>query len=381
MINNKRLAALTAIGALTAINPAFAACDVVPAVQQASQQAGSTTAGLIADRVSSVVSSTGGGISTGGGSTGGGSTGGGSTGGGSSTEKLNATSTNCSSSSTPVVALGEDDSVSRQGAAAAAAKGAKINAVWVATSVTWLKKSDPNGNYGGTVSNAVVGYDRRLTENLVGGVALGYEKVLINTGYVAGGGSVEGDTVSLSPYLGYSLTDWLVVDATAGYARIGYRFKTSATEIGETMANRWFGATNLTAFERYGDTLLKASLGYLRIAEFQDSYTSNANSVNRASLANFGQMRAQLSAGEDVRTSYGVFTPTVFARYEYDLPHTPKVDLASGYRSTNDRDGVVFGIGVDMAMDDWKFNLSGTTTQFRENTDVYGLSAVARYLF
>lgn len=362
MISNKQLGALMALGALAAANPAFAACDVVPAVQQASQQAGSTTAGLIADRVSSVVSSTGGGS------------------GASSapTEKLNAAATTCT---TVVVALGEDDSVSRQGATAAAAKGGKINAVWVASSLTWLGKNDHNGNYGGTISNVVIGYDRRLTENLVGGVAMGYEKVLINTKYVVGGGSVEGDAVSISPYLGYSLTNWLVVDATAGFARIGYRFKTSTTEIGETMANRWFGATNLTAFERYGDTLLKASLGYLRIAEFQDSYTTNANSVNRASLANFGQTRAQVSAGHDMRTSVGIFTPTVFARYEYDMPHSPSVDLASNKKSTNDRDGVVFGLGVDMAMDDWKFNVSGTTTQFRENTEVYGLSAVARYSF
>ena len=119
----------------------------------------------------------------------------------------------------------------------------------------------------------------------------------------------------------------------------------------------------------------------MRIAEFQNSYTSNSASFNRASLANFGQMRAQLSAGQDLRSSYGLFTPNVFARYEYDLPHTAKVDLASGYRSTNDRDGVVFGIGLDMVMDDWKFSLSGTTTQFRENTEVYGLSGVARYSF
>jgi hypothetical protein len=376
MISSRRIAILTAMAALAAVNPAFAACDIVPAVQQASQQAGSTTAGLIADRVSSVVSSTGGGSFGSSGSGGGtGGTGGGTTGGGE--KNINASS----SCTTVVVALGEDDSVARRGAEAAAAKSGKINAVWVASSVTWLKKTDTNGNYGGTVSNAVVGYDRRLTDNLVGGMALGYEKVLINTGYVVGGGSVEGDTVSLSPYLGYSLTDWLVVDATAGYARIGYRFKTSTTEIGETMANRWFGATNLTAFERHGDTLLKASLGYLRIAEFQDSYTSNANSVNRASLANFGQMRAQVSVGQDIRTEYGLFTPTVFTRYEYDLPHTAKVDLASGYKSTNDRDGVVFGIGLDMVMDDWKFNLSGTSTQFRQNTEIFGLSAVARYSF
>jgi hypothetical protein len=127
--------------------------------------------------------------------------------------------------------------------------------------------------------------------------------------------------------------------------------------------------------------LLKASLGYLRIAEFQGAYTSSANTFNRDSLANFGQVRATLAAGHDLKTSYGMFTPNVFARYEYDLPHAQKVDLAAGYRSSNDRDGVVFGLGLDFAVEDLKFNLGATTTQFRENLEVFGLDATVRYAF
>ena len=280
-----------------------------------------------------------------------------------------------------MLTLGEDETVSRQSTGAARQGGKKINSVWAASSITWLKKSDPNGDYGGTISNGIIGYDRRLTENLIGGLALGYEKVRINTKYVVNGGSVEGDTVSVSPYVGYSINDWLVVDGVAGYARITYRFKTSATEVGDATANRLFGAGNLTAYQRYDDTLLKASVGYLRIAEFQGSYTTNANTFNRESLANFGQVRATLAAGHDLKTSYGMFTPNVFARYEYDLPHAQKVDLAAGYRSTNDRDGVVFGLGLDFAVEDFKFNLGATTTQFRENLEAFGLDATVRYAF
>lgn len=380
MISHKLLAALAATGALAALNPAFAGCDVVPATQQASTAASTNTAGLIASRVTSVVTTSTGGTG-GSGSTGGTSPGGSTSGGG---QVLNTAATppaSCGASTVVVDGLSEDETVSRQGSGAAANKTGKINSLWVASSITWLKKTDRNGDFGGTITNGIVGYDRRLTENLVGGLAIGYEKVLINTKYVANGGSVEGDTVSVSPYLGYSINDWLVADAVAGYARITYRFKSNATEIGDATANRLFGAGNLTAYKRYDDTLVKATLGYLRIAEYQGAYTSSTNTFNRDSLANFGQARATLGAGHDVRTSAGVFTPNVFARYEYDLPHAQKVDLAAGYRSSNDRDGVTFGIGIDYAIDDFKLNLGANTSQFRENLDSYGLDITLRYSF
>ncbi|KIL96812.1 Glycine-rich cell wall structural protein precursor [Paramagnetospirillum magnetotacticum MS-1] len=380
MINDKLLALLAATGALAAIDPAFAGCDVVPATQQASTAASTNTAGLIASRVTSVVTtSTGGGTrgsSSGGTNTGGGST---TTGSGGS---LNAASSGCGTTTTTDTAtLSEDETISRQGAGAAQAREQKINSIWVASSVTWLKKTDRNGDYGGTVTNGIVGYDRRLTNDLIGGIAVGYEKVMINTKYVANGGSVEGNTVSVSPYLGYSINDWLVIDGVAGFARIQYRFKSNSQEVGEANANRLFGASNLTAYQRYDDTIVKAAIGYLRIAEFQGSYTSNQNTFNRESLANFGQVRATLSAGHDLKTSYGLFTPNVFARYEYDLPHAQKVDLAAGYRSTNDPDGMTFGIGLDFAIDDLKINVGATTAQFRDNFESYGLDATVRYAF
>lgn len=370
------LAASVAASAFAFAGTAFAACDVVPAAQQASTAASTNTAGLIASRVTSVVTAS---VPSSAPSSGGSPSGGSSTGSGST---LNAAGSSCGAT-TPSAdpGLAEDDTISRQGSGAARDGGKKINAVWVASSITWLKKTDPNGDYGGTITNGIVGYDRRLTENMIGGIAIGYEKVQINTKYVINGGSVEGDTVSVSPYLGYSINDWLVVDGVVGYARINYRFKTSSTEIGETSANRIFGAGNLTAYKRYDDTLVKAAIGYLRIAEFQGSYTTNESSFSRDSLANFGQIRATLSAGHDLKTSSGIFTPNVFARYEFDAPHAQKVDLSSGYRSTNDRDGMTFGIGLDYAVDDLKFTLGATTTQFRENFESYGLDAAVRYSF
>lgn len=364
--------------AMAGAGAAFAGCDVVPAVQQASQVASSVTAGLIAQRVNTAASAS---ISTGGAGGAGGTV---TTSSPSQTANVGPSSTvsSCTPAPEPEPTLNDDgNAASRQGADAARAKSGKINAVWLASSVTWLNKTDKNGNYGGSVSNAVVGYDRRLSENLIGGIALGYEKVLINTRYVANGGSVEGDTVSVAPYLGYVLADWLVLDASAGYARVMYRFKANATETGDSTANRFFGSTNLTAFERMGDTLFKASVGYLRIGEFQGSYTSSQATFNRASLANFGQLQGTLSAGHDFRTSQGIFTPNAFVRYEYDVPHSAKVDLADGYRSTTDRDGVVFGLGFDAALEDFKINLAATTTQFRTNTEMYGVAANVRYSF
>jgi Autotransporter beta-domain len=214
-MQSRSAATIILLGTLATAGTANAGCEVVPATQQASTAASANTAGLIASRVTSVVTNSGGG--TGAGSTGGGASPGGGTSPGGS---LNAAGGTCGTTSVPDATLSEDETISRQSSGAARDGSKKINSVWAASSITWLKKTDRNGDYGGTISNGIVGYDRRLTESLIGGVALGYEKVLINTKYVANGGSVEGDTVSVSPYVGYSINDWLVADGVAGYARV-----------------------------------------------------------------------------------------------------------------------------------------------------------------
>lgn len=358
---------------------ALAACAPpapAPAPQQApavtpdtARQSASATAGLIADRVATVVSS----INVGGGFTGGGS--------GTGTNSGDRMSI-CGDGLTEDGTLDPLDQALGANTNPAAVGGSKrLNAVWAGGSYNHIKKADVNGRYAGDVKNGVVGYDRRVTKDLILGLATGYETVDITTHYNSG--SVQGDSVSLSPYLGYIFTDWLSLDASLGYSWIDYDFSRNAKAVtGSTSAGRVFGSANLNATHRYGDFKLRSALGYLRLYEQQDAYReSNGTAVDKSEV-NFGQVRATLGGGYDIATGIGVFTPNAFVRAEYDLPASHSVMVGNGWMSSSDRTGAVFGLGLDAAIqDDLLLNLTVTSTQFRQNTDAYSIIANVRYSF
>jgi outer membrane autotransporter protein len=259
--------------------------------------------------------------------------------------------------------------------------GKRLNSVWSSGSYNHVKKADVNGRYGGDVKNGVVGYDRRVTRDLILGIAAGYEAVNISTQY--NHGEVEGDSVSLSPYVGYVINDWLSADATLGYSWIHYDFVRDYNTVhGSTNAGRVFGSANLNATQRLGNLGLKGGLGFLRLYEQQAGYTdSTGANVDKAEV-NFGQLRATIGGGYDFVTGFGTLTPNAFVRAEYDLPAAHSVMVGNGWQSSSDRTGAVFGLGLDAAIgQDLLLNLTATSTQFRQNTEAYSLVGNVRYSF
>lgn len=355
---------------------AIPACPTpqAPAPQQApavtpdtARQSASATAGLIADRVATVVSS----INTGGGFGGGTGT--------SSGDAMN--SSGCYDLTQNGAPDPLDQALGASTSSVKADNGKRLNAVWAGGSYNHIKKADVGGRYDGGVTNGVVGYDRRVTKDLILGLATGYENVDITTQYNAG--SVQGDSVSVSPYLGYVINDWLSLDAALGYSWIDYDFSRNGGSVkGSTSAGRVFGSANLNAAQRYGDVRVRGSLGYLRLYEQQDAYTETNGTKVDESQVNFGQVRATVGGGYDIATGIGVFTPNAFVRLEYDLPASHSVMVGDGWMSSSDRTGAVFGLGLDAAIqDDLLFNVAVTTTQFRQNTEAYSILGNVRYSF
>jgi len=321
-----------------------------------SKQSASSTAGIISDRISSIVTGFGGGnVSAG------------------SSPTANAT---CG----PTLAMGEQTGIS------AGDNGAVVNGVWGSGSVTSVRKTDQGGDYAGNIANSVVGYDRRVGDDWLVGLAAGYELVSISTGYNAG--TLKSNSGTISPYLGYSINDWLAADGTLGGTWIRYDYtRNSGANTGNSDAFRWFGSTNLTAFERLDSdnaTLLKASLGYIRLFENQNSYTETGPDGNfvAASQVNFGQLRSTFRADRDFDADIGRITPNVSIRFEEDLPHPQRISLGNGLVSSDSRFGVTFGGGVNLlTVDGLLVTVSGTTTQFRKNTEIYGGGLNVRYNF
>ncbi|MCR6632732.1 MAG: autotransporter outer membrane beta-barrel domain-containing protein [Magnetospirillum sp.] len=333
-----------------------------------SRQSASATAGLIADRVATVVSS----INVGGaGATG--------TGPGSQTgDRANA---HCPSlvGNVPDAldqALGASTSAEANGS-----DRIRYNSVWTGGSYNHIKKDDVNGRYNGDVKNGVAGYDRRVTKDLILGLATGYEEVDITTEYNQG--TVEGSSVSVSPYLGYIINGWLSVDATIGHTWIDYDFSRNSGAVkGSTNAGRWFGSANVNAVHRMGDFKLRGSLGYLRLYERQDAYRDSTGAQVEEAQVNFGQIRTTVGGSYDIATGFGVLSPNAFVRVEYDTPASHSVMVGNNWMSSADRTGAVFGVGVDAAIaDDLTLNLTATSTQFRQNTEAYSLIGNIRYSF
>lgn len=327
------------------------------------RQSASATAGLIADRVATVVSN----INMGGVGT---------AGTGSQSNVCGDALTTGATLDALDQALGVSTSSGEQGNGAA-----RYNSVWAGGSYNHVKKGDTNGRYNGDVKNGVVGYDRRVTQNLILGVATGYEQVDITTEYNSG--TVEGSSVSVSPYLGYVINGWLSVDATIGHTWIKYDFTQNGGSVkGSTDAGRWFGSTNLTATHRLGDFRLRGSVGYLRLYEQQDGYRDSTGAQVDKSEVNFGQIRTTVGGAYDIAASFGVLSPNAFVRMEYDTPTSHSVMVGNSWMSSSDRTGAVFGLGVDAAIgNDLVFNVTATSTQFRQNTEAYSLIGNVRYSF
>lgn len=254
------------------------------------------------------------------------------------------------------------------------------NSAWTGGAHTRIKKTDASGEFSGNIDSVVVGYDRRLTSDLILGVVVGYDSLDILTHYNQG--SVEGDSIGVAPYIGYAITDWLTVDATLGYAWVNYDMTRDVTVTGSTNGGRVFGGANLTARQNFGDVKLWTSVGYQRLKEERDGYTESDNTVVKDETVDRGQAHATVGGGYDFVTDFGVISPNAFARFEYDLPKGSAVQLTNSLSSSNDRTGIVLGLGTDVALkSNVSFGVSGTMETARENTDAYSVLANVRYAF
>jgi len=258
------------------------------------------------------------------------------------------------------------------------------NGIWMSTTATWLKKTDPKGEFSGSVETAVVGFDRKVLPDTIVGIATGAESAFIRTAYNRG--TIRGKSISISPYVGYAFTDWLTWDATLGHAWVYYNYTqdNGATSeiLGQSHANRWFGSTDLTATDRIESTILRAALGYLRVSEVDKGFINTSKTRVATSSVNMGQLRATLTAGYEFAAPWGIVTPNAFVRLQYEVPHQGAASLATGYVSTTDTTSAVFGVSVDTVIDKvWTVSMFGSTEEFRQNTSARTLGLNARYSF
>jgi len=255
---------------------------------------------------------------------------------------------------------------------------------WTNVSNTWMYDDQPNANFHGRLQNVIAGLDRRVTDDLLVGITLGYEHPDIRTDF--NGGTFNGHNVAVAPYAAYVLDDIFSVDASGGYVWLNYAFSRQGAAItGNTGGGRWFGAANFNANTTIDAWQLGASLGYLYIYEQEDAYQEHGIGGNAMSAAQvrLGQVRGTVRGGYLFDTSWGQLNPYASIRLEYDDSKTPAsvVDTVGTF-SANSRFGTTFTGGINGILGNgMTVGLQGETTEFRDHLNIYTLSGTFRIRF
>gem|GEM_PF-6961161 len=260
----------------------------------------------------------------------------------------------------------------------------KRHGVWASVSPTFLRKTDRDGDFDGTVLTGTFGIDRWVLPKLLLGASVGLEKTELEIGYNNGSVDSFGRTVSL--YGGYMIAPWLIADANYGYSWIDYNFIANSNVTSATDARRWTGAANLTAHYVSGPFGLKASVGIHAFDELKDDATDSTTRFVPGSFLAQHQANAGLGADYRFLVDNANVTLNADAKFGYDFVHpsgAPTGTFGSTAISTVDPSSVVFGFGITIATrdDDATLSVKGTTTQFQENTESFSIIIGTRLAF
>jgi outer membrane autotransporter protein len=197
----------------------------------------------------------------------------------------------------------------------------------------------------------MAGVDYRLTDKLVVGASLGHEYLDLKTRYNYGGMWAQG--VSFTPYLGYSITDQLTVDALVSYTHLWNNVSESpqanSLEInGDFESNRLMAAANVNYRipASLADTIF--SVGYMYSSEWSPSYTarSNNNILTDKNVDAHNAWIGELRAGVRFEHAFAErYVPYAGAYYLYDTTMSRSIRV-------KDTDAIEFVGGLDAFLTD-----------------------------
>jgi hypothetical protein len=264
---------------------------------------------------------------------------------------------------------------------------------WGSLGATSVRDWQPGADYYGTIISGVAGVDYRFRDWLLFGIAGGYEGTNINTGFNIGNQLGSGGIVSV--YSAVRLADSLSVTGQVGHGWLNYTENHQSVN-GAFTGDRWFTAINLnfgttidtrlpTGFHvgSSGDWLLSGQIGYFYFAEVQSAYTETNGNAVASSMPYLGEVRLKGQVGYRFKTDWGSVIPFGSARLEFDTNYSdPPVISAQGLRASASNFGVTFSAGLKAALGERSsFIIEGTTTQFRQYFESYGINGSFRLQF
>ena len=232
-------------------------------------------------------------------------------------------------------------------------------------------------------SNAVFfGADFSPWDNILAGVAFGYENTDVDTIFNAGNQDI--DAISIIPYFGAYISEHVGVDYNLGVNfAVGYssvdidQFRTAVgttTRVTSTTdSDRWFFSANVDAGQTFDDFTLAGQAEILVARDDMSGFTESNGTVIPDRRFELGRV----TVGGEAAYSWGSFEPYVSAHYEYDYEMT-ELGVTAGTQPANDDDDVLFGVGVRWFGEQFTASFGYTTVLSREDFDSDALTFQVR---
>ncbi len=252
--------------------------------------------------------------------------------------------------------------------------------LWFNGAYTSLSNDFTATAYDGDVITGMVGIDYRLNDRLTIGVAGGYETTDLDTTFNLG--SYNQDGYSVTPYMVFRISRNFAVNAAGTYSWLSTDVsRTGGAVTGNFDSTRATGAVNLVGNWSAGKWRFGTILGYLYINQDDDGYVESTGAAIASTTTEIGQGRV----GGRIGYNLGKVETYFSGRYEYDFtaPGSQTIVTTGGAVSTpNDRSGFTLAAGLRFQLaPNVSGGLEGTTTQGRDNQDIYGVNGTLRFEF
>ena len=249
---------------------------------------------------------------------------------------------------------------------------------WASYSYTDFSNDFTALSFDGHRHGGLVGLDFIPRENILIGLAGGYENNSIDTNFNLGEQETDGYTIA--PYFGYLMTDTWSLDFSFGYSNLQTdQFRTDPLTAEHITSSpdhdRWFGMINLNGLTTYGNWIFGGKLGFLYATDDQSQFIES----NGAQQPGLRSKLGQINIGGEVAYSLGEFEPFARVLYENDF-HQTDIGVIGGTQPSFDNDDVLLGAGLRYyGNKGLTGNLEFNTRQAREDYDEYSLTATLRY--
>lgn len=241
--------------------------------------------------------------------------------------------------------------------------------VWGLGMYTNFSNDDEATKYDADLYTVMVGGDWRVTDDLMIGLALGYEYLDLDKKY-GGGGSLETDgSYTIMPYLGYTIIPGTVLDAAFGYTSTEYE-DNDGTATGDYDSDRYVSSIGLSQYFSYDAWDFSGRIGYLYVHGDQSDYDRSGANVD-----NSDSFLGQLSVGAKAAYNYEGWQPYVGLNYLLDTTTS-----ARPVNSDYDEFEGLFGINC-FAIDQWKIGAEFGASFDRSQYESYRSTLTVRYEF